>query len=175
MPSLRPNAFTDASWGRYMKLCRSDPGRVVHDEEGGGGGELQPLGEGGGDAKACGACRHAAPLRSHHCHACRCCVRAFDHHCFWIGTCVGESNHLLFAAYLWVQTVVLVLAVSFTGESLQQAADAPLHAAKVIIMMCLLCSLVMVGSLAVFHVYLLSTGQTTREVQRRACAINAKL
>ena len=62
-----------------------------------------------------------------------------------------------------------------TASSLQQAADAPLHAAKVIIMMCLLCSLVMVGSLAVFHVYLLSTGQTTREVQRRACAINAKL
>ena len=57
-----------------------------------------------------------------------------------------------------------------SAVDLQQVAGGVLHAAKVVVMLCLLSSLVMVGSLAVFHFYLLSTGQTTREVQSLAAA-----
>ena len=154
--------------GRYAALCLSDPGRVLRDDADSEQ-EMLPLGEDveGAvrcDSEQCATCGAQAPLRSHHCHVCRCCVRAFDHHCFWIGTCIGEKNHALFAAYLWVQTVVLLMALMFVGDALQRATGAALHAAQVAVVLCLLGALVMVGGLAVFHAYLLRTGQTTREV-----------
>ena len=123
----------------------------------------------------CSTCGIAPPLRAHHCHACRCCVRTFDHHCFWIGTCVGERNHFLFAAYLYVQSAVLLLALSSIGDALQHDDYPAVRWSKIAVLICLLSALVMVGALAVFHTYLLCTGQTTREVAagviRRAAII----
>jgi Na+/melibiose symporter-like transporter len=72
---------------------------------------------------------------------------------------------VLFAGYLAVQSAVLLIALSFIGDSLQQADNTALRVAKVTVLVCLLSALVMVGGLALFHVYLLSTGQTTREVK----------
>lgn len=172
---------------RYSLLCLSDPGRVEfvedaqdcavdllpldsiitaearssHESSQQFGAPLDSEAE---HSSRCTACAHNAPLRAHHCHSCQCCVRAFDHHCFWIGSCIGERNHVRFVVYLCVQTAVLVMALSFIGESLQHSVHPLLHAAEVVVILCLFGALVMVGGLAVFHVYLLSTGQTTREV-----------
>jgi hypothetical protein len=190
IPGIAPLPLTTPHYPRYSHLCLSDPGRVTSPDLEHGSEASQLLSpcdqpdhcatddsvviDGSVDLhlRTCGKCALEAPLRSHHCHACRCCVRAFDHHCFWIGTCVGERNHALFASYLCLQTVVLVLALSFTGEAMQHAAGSYLHAATVIIMLCLFSALVMVGGLAAFHAYLLGTGQTTREVQAAcSCAL----
>jgi hypothetical protein len=166
---------------RYSALCLSDPGRVISVENNCSH-ELIPLDgdvdvEGSvcrsnehDDAPACASCGLVPPLRSRHCHACRCCVRTYDHHCFWIGTCVGEKNHVLFALFLWVQSAVLLVALAFIGDALQHDDGSALHAFKVTVLVCLLCALVMVGGLAVFHAYLLRTGQTTREVPCRICS-----
>ena len=61
------------------------------------------------EKRFCEFCCQEQPYRTKHCKDCGECVRKYDHHCFWIGGCVGELNHRKFWAFLFFQTLLLLV------------------------------------------------------------------
>ena len=88
-------------------------------------------------------------LRSHHCKKCGICVLKFDHHCTFMNVCIGENNHLIFIFFLFSQ----IIAISFGLYGLFKTITLFLKKNK------RYCSI-----LFLFHIYLVSTNQTTYEI-----------
>ena len=112
------------------------------------------------------------PERSHHCKTCNMCVLKFDHHCPWINQCVGLGNERYFVLFmLWFSLGTFILGV--TGYRLAYNAlwnnQWPYrHTPRVLYLMIYAKAVVMgaaVFILAVWHLHLISKGETSVESQ----------
>ncbi|GAQ79397.1 hypothetical protein KFL_000290470 [Klebsormidium nitens] len=121
--------------------------------------------------KRCTYCGVWQPLRTKHCHECDRCVLRFDHHCFWVGTCVGYRNHRRFWWYLFFQSCLGVWTVAINVSALdwndQTEGWFSLNVFMILDTITLICFLIFLVALLVFHGYLAATDQTTYETTRR--------
>lgn len=139
--------------------------------------------------KYCRKCGNQKPERAHHCSVCNQCVLMMDHHCPWINNCVGHRNHRYFflfcfwtsfgATYLVLFTFDIMYFLSLRETKLARICsyfytsgtyDLPKwtqHYLTAAFYLCLTVILAL-GGLTAFHLFLISTGQTSIErVQRR--------
>ncbi|CAE7103105.1 unnamed protein product [Rhizoctonia solani] len=123
-----------------------------------------------GEKRWCRKCWAPKPERAHHCSYCKRCVLKMDHHCPWLAnSCVGHRTYPSFVHFLVCTTLIAAHAVSvsvspikwYFNNIIEVLDSTPLHALYLalggaIFTICM-------GSFAGFHIYLVTTGQTTIE------------
>ncbi|KAI0767343.1 zf-DHHC-domain-containing protein [Fomes fomentarius] len=123
-----------------------------------------------GPGKWCRKCVAPKPERAHHCGTCGRCVLKMDHHCMWLGhKCIGHRTHASFVHFLCCVTTLAVyiaaLCCSVTYWAFTHALEidetTPLHA-MFLAFYGIVISMV-IGSFCFYHLYLVSTNQTTLE------------
>jgi len=127
-------------------------------------------------------CHFYQPPRAHHCSVNDNCIEKFDHHCPWVGTTIGLRNYRFFLMFIFTGSLLClyvcgtaVLAVKLeydqlrdaerdngkgkpsVWEALEEAPAAVALAAYTVLFF------LFVGGLSFFHIYLVSTNQTTYE------------
>ncbi|CAE6503654.1 unnamed protein product [Rhizoctonia solani] len=128
-----------------------------------------------GEKRWCRKCWAPKPERAHHCSFCKRCVLKMDHHCPWlanscvVGVLQGYRTYPSFIHFLVCTTLIAAHAVSvsvspikwYFNNIIEVVDSTPLHALYLalggaIFTICM-------GSFAGFHIYLVTTGQTTIE------------
>ncbi|KAI8098373.1 DHHC palmitoyltransferase-domain-containing protein [Gilbertella persicaria] len=126
----------------------------------------------------CKTCEHYKPPRAHHCRHCGQCVLRMDHHCPWIGNCVGFANYSYFVRFVFSVMICCSYGCFLLLWRLQRIFEArqnpwiihPSMLELVIVVFNIILIffvLLLVGVLAVYHVYCLLKGQTTIEGSER--------
>ena len=122
--------------------------------------------------KHCRTCNIWRPPRAHHCRLCDNCIETHDHHCVWLNNCVGKRNYKYFFTFVSSATILslYLIATSLTQILLHMKHEGVSfgHAinhfrgpfALVIIGVLAFCY---PGALMVWHIFLVSRGETTRE------------
>jgi len=127
-------------------------------------------------------CHFYQPPRAHHCSVNDNCIEKFDHHCPWVGTTIGLRNYRFFLLFIFSGSLLClyvcgttVLAVKLEFDNLKEDArekgegkpavwgafqEAP---AAVALAAYTVLFFLFVGGLSFFHIYLVSTNQTTYE------------
>ncbi|OEL14182.1 putative protein S-acyltransferase 4 [Dichanthelium oligosanthes] len=122
--------------------------------------------------KYCDTCLLYRPPRASHCSICNNCVQKFDHHCPWVGQCIGLRNYRFF--FLFISTSTFLCLYVFVLSWLNIAAQRASHGGSLlksmtgeplslVLIVYTFVSAWFVGGLTVFHIYLMSTNQTTYE------------
>ncbi|EPQ50961.1 zf-DHHC-domain-containing protein [Gloeophyllum trabeum ATCC 11539] len=118
----------------------------------------------------CRRCQSPKPERAHHCSQCGRCVLKMDHHCAWVANkCIGHRTYPAFVHFLTSVTLLAAYITLMSGSALWFAFTHPLDVDEktpihelFIFAEGFVFSLV-IGSFLIYHIYLVSTNQTTLE------------
>ena len=126
--------------------------------------------------KYCKSCNIWRPPRAHHCRVCDACIETQDHHCVWLNNCVGRRNYRFFFAYVGSATLLALLLASFSlthiickgaepgvGGFGGALSHGPPERGALAMFVYSLLALPYPGSLFMYHLFLMSRGETTRE------------
>jgi len=113
----------------------------------------------------CKRCRKPKPVLAHHCHVCDRCVTRMDHHCPWMANCIGHFNYRYFFNFmfwLWFGCAYSVC-MSVPSDFLYLPKRGSARTGIVFSFVISLAIFFALSCLWGWHVYLVTTGQTTIE------------
>ncbi|KAJ6967783.1 protein S-acyltransferase 1 [Populus alba x Populus x berolinensis] len=118
--------------------------------------------------KFCDTCLLYRPPRASHCSICNNCIQKFDHHCPWVGQCIGLRNYPYFIGFISTSTTLCIYVFVFSWFNVlrQQGTLWSIMSHDVLsVVLIAYCFVAVwfVGGLTLFHLYLISTNQTTYE------------
>ncbi|KAL1719204.1 DHHC palmitoyltransferase-domain-containing protein [Schizophyllum commune] len=118
----------------------------------------------------CNKCWAPKPERTHHCSECNRCVLKMDHHCPWLASrCVGHRTYPAFVHFLTTVTLLAMYITVICSRALlfafrnPYAVDdtTPIHEITLAFYGAVIT--IVIGSFLCYHLYLISTNQTTLE------------